>query len=66
MPGTDQVAIARNRPPMIPLTDAWIEYWTDGRRTSQAIGTIVFNRDLARSMRSVTDDELVEDMLTPA
>ncbi len=63
--GVDPVASAWSRPPMIPLTDAWIEYWTDGKRTNQAVGTIVVNRELAEWIRPVTDEDLVEGRLTP-
>lgn len=65
-PGTDPLVSAWSRPPMIPLTDAWIEYWTDGRRMSQAVGTIVVNREAVQSLRPVTDEDLVDGRLTPA
>ena len=34
------------RPPMVPLSLGWLEYWIDGRRRAQWAGTIVFNRGL--------------------
>jgi hypothetical protein len=59
-PGADPVRSFRERPGMIPLTDAWIEYWSGGRRTKHAIGTIIVNRDAAEWVRTVTDDELID------
>jgi hypothetical protein len=64
-PGTDPLASARERPPMIPLTDALIEYWVHGKREHQAIGTIVVNRDAANWMRVVTHEDLIEGHLRP-
>ena len=53
------------RPPMIPLTDAWIEYWADGERQHQSIGTIVVNRDLTDWIRTVSEQDLVDGALRP-
>ena len=65
-PGADPLASARDRPPMVPLTDAWIEYWADGERQHQSIGTIVVNRDAADSMRVITEQDLMDGHLRPA
>lgn len=65
-PGDEPLASLRARPPMVPLTDAWIEYWSGGRRTEQAVGTIVVNRDAADWIRVVTDDELLDGILRPS
>lgn len=65
-PGVDPVANLRERPPMIPLTDAWIEYWSGGERRRQWTGTLVVNRDEADWMRPVTPEELTEGLLRPA
>lgn len=64
-PGIDPLVSARERPPMVPLTDALIEYWAHGRREHQAIGTIVFNRDAVDWIRVVTHDDLLEGLLRP-
>lgn len=64
-PGADPITSARERPPMVPLTDALIEYWVHGRREHQAIGTIVFNRDAAERIQVVTHDDLLEGLLRP-
>src|SRR5439155_24254916 len=57
-PGVDPIGSLRERPPMIPLTEAWIEYWSGGQRKRQWVGTLVVNRDLTDSIRLVTEDDL--------
>jgi hypothetical protein len=57
-PGAEPLASARHRRPMIPLTDASIEYALDGVPKSTAVGTIVVNRDAADWMRLVADHEV--------
>ncbi len=64
-PGADPVRSFRERPGMIPLTDAWIEYWSGGQRTKHAIGTIIVNREAVEWVRTVTDDELLDGTLAP-
>ena len=64
-PGADPIASVAGRPAMVPLTDAWIEYWSGGERKYQSTGTIVVNRDAADWMRLVTDDDLIEGWLRP-
>jgi len=65
-PEADPIASVAGRPAMIPLTDAWIEYWSGGLRKYQSTGTIVVNRDYADWMRVVTDEDLIEGWLRPA
>jgi hypothetical protein len=64
-PGADPIASVGGRPTMVPLTDAWIEYWSGGERKHQSTGTIVVNRDRADWMRLVTDEDLIEGGLRP-
>lgn len=64
-PGVDPLSSARTRPPMIPLTNASIEYWVHGKREHQASGTIVVNRELADSIKVVTHEDLIEGNLRP-
>jgi hypothetical protein len=64
-PDADPMASISGRPPMVPLTDAWIEYWSGGERKYQSTGTIVVNRDEADWMRVVTDEDLIEGALRP-
>lgn len=63
--GTDPLEGAQSRPPMIPLTDASIEYWVGNRREHQASGTIIVNRERADWIRLVTHDDLIEGNLRP-
>jgi hypothetical protein len=62
-PGADPIASVRSRPRMVPLTDAWIEYWSGGKPTRHGIGTIIVNRDLVEWLRLVTVDELLDSAL---
>ena len=62
-PGADPLASIRQRPPLVPLTDAWIEYWSGERRTCQGVGTIVVNREAADWIRLVNEDDLLEGVL---
>ena len=63
--GLDPLRSIYERPSMVPLTDAWLEYWRNGQRLGQWIGTIIFNRDLAGEIRVVDEDELEYDRLEP-
>lgn len=65
-PGDEPLADVRDRPTMFPLTDAWVEYWTDGERRLQSVGTVIVNRDRTDSIRLVTDEDLIEDRLRPS
>jgi hypothetical protein len=65
-PGGDPIASVRERPPMVPLTDAWIEYWSGDERTKQSSGTIIINRERVDWMRVVTDDDLFGGLLRPS
>ena len=64
-PGSDPIVSLGERPRMVPLTDAWIEYWSGGERTKQSSGTIIVNRDLVDWMRVVTDADLFGGLLRP-
>jgi hypothetical protein len=66
VPGADPLAALWERPPMIPLTDAWIEYWSGGVRCKHATGVIIVNREQVGWVRVVTDDDLVDGLLRPA
>ena len=65
-PGSDPIANVGERPLMVPLTDAWIEYWSGAGRTTQSIGTIIVNREQVDWMRVVTDEDLFGGLLRPA
>ena len=55
-PGADPIASIGDRPAMLPLTEAWIEYWSGGERRHQSRGTIIVNRDEADWIRLATDE----------
>jgi len=65
LPGEEPMASLRQRPPMIPLTLAWIEYWSGDERRHRSTGTIIVNRDRADWIRQVTERELVAGYLRP-
>ncbi len=63
--GADPLADFHARPPMVPLTDAWIEFWLDGRRRLDlSTGTLVVNRPRLDSVRLVRVSELAEGLLS--
>jgi hypothetical protein len=64
-PGVDPLESMRRRPAMVPLTDAWLEYWPDGSPRRHGVGTIIVNREAADSIELVTDDDLVDGILQP-
>ncbi len=64
-PGLDPLASVRQRPPMIPLTSACVEYWADGHRLRQWVGTIIFNRELADWIEPVAVEELEYGRIVP-
>ncbi len=65
--GADPRVDLAARPPMVPLTDAWIEYWSDGRhRRDLAVGTLVVNRERADAVWWVTESDLADELLSPA
>lgn len=65
-PGSDPVASLAERPLMVPLTDAWIEYWSGGERAQQTSGTMIVNREHVDRIRVVTDEDLVDGLLLPS
>ncbi len=65
-PGADPIASVDSRPAMLPLTDAWIEYWSGGERKHQSTGTIIVNRDQADWIRVVSAEDLIDGGLRPS
>ncbi len=45
LPGTDPLLAIRRRRPMVPLTDAWIEYVAGGEHQHRRVAGLVVNRD---------------------
>jgi len=58
LPGADPIASFRHRKPMVPLTDAWIEYMLAGQPQRLFLGTVVVNRELADSFQLTITAEL--------
>jgi hypothetical protein len=58
LPGADPLASARRRRPMVPLTNAWVEYAVGGALCHSELGTIVVNRETADWMRLASDAEV--------
>ena len=58
LPGADPVQAIRRRKPMVPLTDAWIEFGTAARRQRRRVGTVVVNREQIDWIVPAVDDEV--------
>ncbi len=63
-PGVHALDEIAQRPPITPLSVAWLEYWRDGRRRAQWGGTILFNRMLTDAVEVVADEDLEVGVLT--
>jgi hypothetical protein len=63
-PGIAPQAEIVGRPPMVPLSLGWLEYWADGHRRAQWSGTILFNRGLADAIDVVREEDLGLDVMT--
>jgi hypothetical protein len=58
LPGADPIASVRRRKPMVPLTDAWIDYQAaDGRQQARA-GTLVVNREMSNWIQLAADEDV--------
>ena len=58
LPGSDPVTSFRRRKPMVPLTDAWIEYEQDGARQRRRATALVVNRQQVEWLAEARDDEV--------
>jgi hypothetical protein len=67
VPGGDAVSNFRHRKPMVPLTDAWIEFEVAGVRERRLAGTLVVNRDQVDWVtETVTEEVEFPDIPAPA
>jgi hypothetical protein len=57
-PGADPLLAIRRRPPMVPLTEAWIEYTSGGDLRRARVGTIIVNHDILDWVRLSRDEEV--------
>jgi hypothetical protein len=60
-PGSDPIASVHERPAMIPLTEAWIEYPIRGRSATQGSVTIIVNRERLDWMRLEAEPDRPRD-----
>jgi hypothetical protein len=60
-PGVDPLDEIAGRPPIVPLSLAWLEYWRGGQREGQWAGTILFNRLRAEAIEVVPEEEIALD-----
>jgi hypothetical protein len=58
LPGADPVQAIRRRNPMVPLTDAWIEFASPTGRQRRRVGTVVVNREQIDWIVPAVDDEV--------
>lgn len=57
-PGADAVRQIRRRKPMVPLTEAWIEYPTGGALHRARVGAIIVNHEAFDWIRHSRDEEV--------
>ncbi len=57
-PGADPISTIGDRPAMLPLTEAWIEYWSGGERRHKSTGMIIVNREEADWIRLASGEEV--------
>jgi len=58
LPGSDPVQWVRRRPPMIPLTDGWLEHPQGRGRARVRAGALVVNREQADWIAQVEDEQV--------
>ena len=61
-PGGDPLQYFRRRGPMIPLTEAWIEYVAAGQATRARVGPIIVNRELVDWIDRAKDTDVRLDL----
>ena len=58
LPGADALASIGRRKPMVPLTDAWIEYATGAVRQRRWVGAVVVNREQIDAIIHALDEKI--------
>lgn len=58
LPGADPISAFRRRKPMVPLTDAWIEYAANGLRTRRRVSAVVINREQVDWVVPALDEQI--------
>jgi len=57
-PGTDPLLHLRRRRPMVPLTEAWIEYTVGSNQVGIRVSGVIVNRELIDWIVPATDEEI--------
>lgn len=58
LPGSDPIASFRHRRPMVPLTDAWVEYQEGKVRQRRRVATLIVNRHQVDWIVEAVDEEI--------
>lgn len=58
LPGSDPLLAIRRRKPMVPLTDAWIEFVAGGTHQRREVGTLVVNREQIDWITVAADEDI--------
>jgi len=57
-PGADPIRQLARRPPMVPLTEAWVMYQAAGQDHRARVGTLIVNRELLDWVRPARNEEV--------
>ena len=55
-PGHDPLMTILQRRPMVPMTDAWIEYMAGGERRRRKVGALIVNREQIDTVAHAVDE----------
>jgi hypothetical protein len=55
-PGHDPLTTIRRRKPMVPMTDAWLEYLAGGERRRRRVGALIVNREQIHTVAHAVDE----------
>jgi hypothetical protein len=58
VPGSDPIASFRHRRPMVPITDAWVDYLAGNVRQRRRVPTLIVNREYVDWIVEANDDEV--------
>ena len=58
LPGSDPIESLRRRPPMVPVTDAWIEHFVGDTLQRRRVSAVLVNRHLMDWIVEAEDDEV--------
>ena len=58
LPGSDPIAALRRRKPMVPITEAWVEYQSGAIRQRRRVSTVVVNREQLDWVVEAKDEEV--------